>query len=76
MRLSTGAFEEMFPEADHRRFPSRLPNATDTGALPARVERRSPGMIPAIRPDNGSSEREVPDLPRPLFNSLPREARL
>src|SRR5689334_15008329 len=67
MRLSTGAFEEMFPEVDHLRFRSRLPNATDTDALPVRAARRSPEMLPVIRPDNGSSGREVPDLRRSLF---------
>src|SRR5579883_3422775 len=76
MRLSNGAFEETFPEGDHRRFPSRSPNATDTAALPVRAERRAPEMLPVIRPDNGSSEREVPDLPRSLLSSLPREAHL
>ena len=76
MRLSTGAFEETFPEVDHRRFRSRLPNATDTGALPAPGARRSPGMLPVIVPDSGSSGCEVPDLLRSLLNSLPREADL
>ena len=66
MRLSTGAFEETFPEGDHRRFPSRLPNATDTGALQVRAGRRSPEMLPVIRADNASSGREVPDLLRSL----------
>ena len=67
MRLLTGAFEEKFLEADHRRFLSRLPNATDTGALPMRAARRSPEMLPGIRSDTGSSGREVPALRRSLF---------
>ena len=75
-RLSTGAFAETFPEVDHRRCRSRLPNAKDTGALPVRVERRSPEMLPIIRPDNGSSGHEAPDLLRSLLNPLPREAHL
>ena len=76
MRLATGAFEETFPEADHLRFRSRPPSATGTGALPVRAARISPEMLPVIRPDKASSERAVPDLPRSLLSSLPREARL
>src|SRR5215471_2942352 len=68
MRLSTGAFEETFPEGDRPRFRSRMPNATGTGAHPARAPRRSPETLPVIRPDNGSSGREVPDLLRSLLN--------
>src|SRR5689334_21326376 len=67
MRLSTGAFEEMFLEANHRRFRSRLPSATDIGVLQLRAAHRSPEMLPAIRPDSGSSGREVPDLRHALF---------
>ena len=54
----------------------RQPNATDTGALLVRAAHRSPEMLPVIRPDNGSSGLEVPDLLRSLLNSLPREAHL
>src|SRR5215472_7561978 len=67
MRLSTGAFEETFPEADHRRCRSRLPNATGTGALPERAAHRAPQMPPVIRPGNGSSGRGVADLLRSLL---------
>src|SRR5215471_12538649 len=67
MRLSTGAFEETFPEADHRRCRSRLPNATGTGALQEPAAHRAPQMPPVIRPGNGSSGREVADLPRSLL---------
>jgi hypothetical protein len=49
-----------------KKTTSRLPNAKDSGALPVRAGRRSLEMLPAIRPDNGSSWREVPDLPRSL----------
>ncbi len=66
-RPSTGASEETSPAANRPRCPSRPRDGTGTAALRLRVARRSPETLPAIRPDNGSSTREVGLLLRSLL---------
>ena len=59
--------KKCLPAANRRRSASRQRDVTSTAAPRPRAARRFPEMLPAIRPDSGSSRREVVLLLRSLL---------